>query len=130
MAIRRLEHTGIMVKDIEASIHFYTNVLGLELQKTFIHTNEVIKLAFLKFKDSAHTDIELIEGYNDSLPKEGVVHHLAFTVDQLEEEIERFKRLNVEFIDEAPTTLPNGSKYIFFKGPDGEWLELFEPASE
>jgi lactoylglutathione lyase len=129
MTIKRLEHTGIMVKDIEVSINFYQDVLGLELQQAFTHTNGVLKLAFLKFPDSTHTDIELIEGYNDALPREGVVHHLAFTVDNLDAEIERFKNLNITFIEEEPTTLPNGLRYIFFHGPDGEWLELVQPAN-
>ncbi|TGU69167.1 VOC family protein, partial [Mesorhizobium sp. M00.F.Ca.ET.186.01.1.1] len=72
------------------------------------------------------TELELIHGYNDSLPVEGKVHHLALAVDNLEEEIARLKQLDVSFIDEAITTLPNGSRYMFFRGPDGEWLELFE----
>ena len=32
----------------------------------------------------------------------------------------------VRFIDEEITTLPNGSRYIFFHGPDGEWIEIFQ----
>lgn len=126
MAIKKLEHVGLMVKNLEASIAFYTEVIGMELKGKLAHTNGVITLAFLGFPESTETELELIFGYNDSLPVEGKVHHLAFAVDNLEAEIDRLKQLDVTFIDQEITTLPNGSRYMFFTGPDGEWLELFE----
>lgn len=128
MAVKKLEHVGIMVKDLEKSIAFYRDVIGLKLRGTLVHTDPSITLAFLSFPGAQETEIELIHGYNDQLPAEGKVHHLAFAVDQLEPEIERLRALGVTFIDEEITTLPNGSRYIFFHGPDGEWLELFEGA--
>ncbi|MFN3730536.1 MAG: VOC family protein, partial [Fimbriimonadaceae bacterium] len=51
----------------------------------------VVKLAFLGFKGAQETQVELIEGYNDQLPQEGKVHHIAFTVDDIEAEIERIE---------------------------------------
>ena len=126
MAIKRLEHVGLQVRNLETSIEFYTKVLGFELKDTIVHTNGVIRLAFLGFKNSNETELELIEGYNPDLPAEGKVHHIALTVDGLEEEIERLRGLDVTFIDQEITTLPNGSRYFFFAGPEGEWIELFE----
>lgn len=129
MAVRKIEHVGVMVKNMETSIAFYRDVVGLELLGTLLHGNGTIKLAFLGSPGAAETQVELVEGYNDSLPAEGKVHHLAFTVDNLEAEIERIDKLGVTFIDPDITTLPNGARYRFFYGPDGEWLELFEPAA-
>ncbi|NLP49331.1 VOC family protein [Bacillus sp. RO1] len=126
MAIRRLEHVGIMVKDIQTSIEFYTNVVGFSLKGKLDHPNGEIKLAFLGFNESEETELELIQGYNDNLPVEGKVHHLALTVDDVEAEHDRLKSLGVTFIEQEITTLPNGARYIFFAGPDGEWIELFE----
>jgi len=127
MAVSKLEHVGVMVKDMARSIEFYRTVLGMELLGTLDHQNG-IKLAFLSFPGAGETQLELIEGYNDSLPEEGKVHHLAFTVDDIDAEIARIAGLGVTFIDPDITTLPNGAKYRFFYGPDGEWLELFQPA--
>lgn len=126
MALKKFEHVGLQVKDLEASIQFYTEVLGLEFIEKQDHVDPSLKLAFLGLKDTKEPIIELISGYNPNLPTEGKVHHIAFTVDNIDEEIARLKELDVTFIDEAVTTLPSGAKYIFFNGPDGEWVELFQ----
>ncbi|MFE7062584.1 VOC family protein [Sutcliffiella sp. NPDC057660] len=126
MAIKRLEHVGIMVRDIQKSISFYTDTLGLKLKGELDHSNGTIKLAFLGFEVDGETEIELIEGYNDALPAEGKVHHIALKVDDVEEEYQRLQNLNVSFVENEITTLPNGARYIFFEGPDGERIELFE----
>ncbi|MCS7459338.1 VOC family protein [Paenibacillus doosanensis] len=126
MAVRKIEHVGIMVSNLENSIAFYEKVIGLTLKGTLTHTNGVMRLAFLGFNESAETELELIEGYNDGLPVEGKVHHIAFTVDHVEAEFARIQALDVKLIDNEITTLPNGSRYFFFHGPDGEWIEMFE----
>lgn len=126
MGVRRIEHVCIMVKDLEKSIRFYQDVVGLDLIKKMGHPNPELKLAFLGFEESQETIMELIEGYNNNLPAEGKVHHICFKVDSLEEEIERLKSLDVTFLTEEIETLPDGSRYIFFAGADGEWIEFFE----
>jgi lactoylglutathione lyase len=127
MSIKKIEHVGIMVRDIEVSIAFYTEVVGLKHLRTMLRTNGVIKLAFLAYPDASETVIELIEGYQGDLPAEGKVHHIAFTVDDLDSDLARIRSLDVKLRDESITTLPDGSRYFFFYGPDGELLELFEP---
>jgi lactoylglutathione lyase len=122
----KIEHVGVMVKDMETSIKFYEDVVGMKLHSRLIHTNGIIKLAFLCFDRAGETELELIEGYNDKLPQEGKVHHFAITVDDIEEEFTRIKKLDVKLIDKEITTLPNGAKYFFFYGPDGEWVEFFQ----
>ncbi|WP_191561061.1 VOC family protein [Metabacillus idriensis] len=125
MAIKGFEHVGIQVKDIEKSIEFYQTVVGLQFIDRFLHTDKKMKLAFLGIDDSII--VELIEGYNPDLPEEGKVHHVAFKVSEIEGEKERLRELQAEFIYEDISTLPNGAKYLFFRGPDGEWIEYFEP---
>lgn len=128
MAIKKIEHVGLMVKDIETSLAFYTRVLGLKHIRTMPHSNGMIKLAFLAYPDSNETVLELVQGYNDSLPAEGKVHHIAFTVSDIEAEFERLQQMpDVKLQDTELTILPDGSKYFFFYGPDGENLELFQP---
>ncbi|MDQ6420361.1 VOC family protein [Paenibacillus sp. LHD-117] len=128
MAVKKIEHLGIMVSNIEQSVAFYTSVLGLEHKYTMLHTNGIIRLGFLSFPGHEETEIELIEGYNSALPAEGKTHHTAYTVDDIESEFERVKALGVPLRDTEITTLPNGARYFFLYGPDGELLELFQPA--
>ena len=84
MTIKRVDHVGVMVADMERSIAFYTGILGLTLKSQIKHTNGVIDLAFLGTGAEGETDLELIRGYNDRLPEEGKVHHVAFAVDDVE----------------------------------------------
>ncbi|MGG3521841.1 VOC family protein [Bacillus pseudomycoides] len=121
MPVRRIEHVGIMVANLETSLSFYEEVIGLKLIKRMGHPDPNLKLAFLGVEESQETILELIEGYNPSLPAEGKVHHICFKVDSLEDEIERLKKLGVTFLlTEEIETLPDGTRYIFFSGPDGE----------
>ncbi|MFF2500616.1 VOC family protein [Peribacillus sp. NPDC058076] len=127
MAVKRVDHIGVVVKDIEKSIAFYQDVLDLKLKGRMTHTNGVIELAFLGYEESDETEIELIQGYSDKLPSEATIHHFAITVDDIEEEYARIKSLdNTELIDEEIVTLPNGYRYFYIYGPEKEWIEFFQ----
>ncbi len=76
MAVKRVDHIGVVVKDLEKSIAFYQDVLDLKLKARMTHTNGVIELAFLGYEESDETEIELIQGYSDTLPSEATIHHL------------------------------------------------------
>ncbi|WP_286177133.1 VOC family protein [Bacillus sp. AFS017274] len=127
MAVKRVDHIGVVVKDLEKSIAFYQDVLDLKLKARITHTNGVIELAFLGYEESDETEIELIQGYSDTLPSEATIHHFAITVDDIEEEYARIKSLdNTELIDEEIVTLPNGYRYFYVYGPEKEWIEFFQ----
>ncbi|CAH0183249.1 VOC family protein [Peribacillus simplex] len=127
MAAKRVDHIGVVVRDLEKSIAFYQDVLDLKLKARMTHTNGVIELAFLGYEESDETEIELIQGYSDTLPSEATIHHFAITVDDIEEEYARIKSLdNTELIDEEIVTLPNGYRYFYVYGPEKEWIEFFQ----
>ncbi|KJR67676.1 VOC family protein [Bacillus velezensis] len=126
MTAKRIDHTGIMVKDIETSIAFYQDVLGMQLKDRITHTNGIIELAFLGFQEGPETEIELIQGYSSELPAEGKVHHVALLTEDIAAEFTHTKRQGAVFIDEEITTLPNGYRYFYIEGPDGEWIEFFQ----
>jgi lactoylglutathione lyase len=120
----KMEHVGIMVKNMDESLAFYQNILGLELRNRE-WLNESIELAFLFFPEQPSVEIELV--YGAPAENEGIVNHVAFTVENIEAELVRLKEAGVTLIDEAPLTVLNGSvKIAFFYGPDGEKLELVE----
>lgn len=124
--IHKLEHVGVMVKDMDVSIRFYTEVIGLQLVGRE-RLDEETELSFLSFPATDNVQVELISRGHDELPEKGKVDHIAFTVSDIESEIERLKGLGVKMIDEEPRTILGGVKIAFFYGPDGERLEYYKP---
>jgi lactoylglutathione lyase len=120
----KMEHVGIMVNDMDESLAFYQNILGLELRNRE-WLNDTIELAFLFFPEQPSVEVELV--YGGPVENEGIVNHLAFTVENIEAELVRFKEAGVKLIDEEPRSILNGTvKIAFFQGPNGEKLELVE----
>lgn len=120
----KMEHVGIMVKDMDESLAFYQNILGLELRNRE-WLNENVELAFLFFPEQPSVEVELV--YGGPVENEGIVNHLAFTVENIDAELERLKEAGVKLVDEEPRIILNGTvKIAFFQGPNGEKLELVE----
>lgn len=87
----KIDHVGIMVKDIDASIRFYTEVAGLKVKDRNVHAGG-LEVAFLGYGLDDETVIEMIQGLKDHLPSEGIIHHVAFSVDNIEDEWNRIKQ--------------------------------------
>ncbi len=121
-----MDHVGVMVNNLEAALTFYQEVVGMELKDKFTIANGSITLAFLGFDGSDETELELVFGGNPDLPNEGKVNHIAFLVDDIAEEFDRLKGLDVVFISEDISTLPNGYRNFFVHGPAGEKVEFFQ----
>jgi lactoylglutathione lyase len=124
MKVTKLLHTRMRVSDMEQTIRFYTEVLGLEAleRKTSPRGSQ---LAFLKVPNSE----ELIE--LTSFPPSGPVKvqedlvHLAFQVDNLDDTIASLNAQGVKITD-GPTQSSSGSRFIFIDAPDGYEIELIE----
>ena len=120
--IKKYLHTRFRVSDMDKSISFYQDVLGMEVieQKTSPRGS---KLVFLRFPDM-DCELELC-----SFPDSGSVHvpedlvHLAFEVDDLEVCIEKLNAAGVP-ITEGPLETSNGTKFIFTEDPDKYEIEL------
>ena len=112
------------VSDMEQTIQFYTDVLGLEVLERKVSPRGS-HLAFLKVPNSE----ELIE--LTSFPPSGPVRvqedlvHLAFQVESLDDTIASLNAKGVKVTD-GPTTTSSGSRFIFIDAPDGYEVELIE----
>ncbi|MGG3564169.1 VOC family protein [Neobacillus rhizosphaerae] len=126
MAVKKIDHVGVYVTNLEKALTFYQEVVGLELKDRFTIANGDVTLAFLGFNGSDETELELVYGGNPNLPNEGKVNHIAFLVDDIDEEFERLKGFDVTFISEGVGTLPNGYRNFFVHGPDREKVEFFQ----
>jgi lactoylglutathione lyase len=124
MQVKKLLHTRMRVSDMDETIAFYANVLGLEVleRKTSPRGSH---LAFLKVPNSE----ELIE--LASYPPSGPVKvqpdlvHLAFQVDDLDETMNALADKGIPVTD-GPTRSSSGSRFIFIDAPDGYEIELIE----
>jgi lactoylglutathione lyase len=106
MAVKKMDHVGVYVNDLDSALTFYQEVVGLEVKDKFTIADGSITLAFLGFNGSDETELELVYGGNPNLPSEGKVNHIAFLVDDIEEEFNRLKGLNVVFLSDEIVTLP------------------------
>ena len=122
--LQKVEHVGIQVRDLDRSIKFYTEVLGLTLRRR-LRLNETTELAFLPLGES---EIELIcRSTEFTFAREGIVNHLTFRVDDVAGALNHLRQQGVELIHQQPLSLDKlDSRIAFFWGPDGEKLELFE----
>ena len=126
MAVKKMDHVGVFVNNLDSALTFYQDVVGLDVKDKFTIADGAITLAFLGFNGSDETELELVYGGDPNLPTEGKVNHIAFLVDDIEEEFNRLKGLNVVFLSDEIVTLPNGYRNFFVQGPDGEKVEFFK----
>jgi lactoylglutathione lyase len=124
MQVKRLNHTRYRVSDLERSIKFYKEVLGLvELRRH--KSPRGSELVFLKAPESE----ELVEICY--FPNSGPVQvqpdltHLGFEVDSLEEFGRHLASLGLKY-SEGPTLRPGGGGFAFIDAPEGYEVELIE----
>ncbi len=126
MKVRKLLHTRMRVDDLERTIAFYRDVLGLEVVERH-ESPRGSRLAFLKAPGSE----ELIEVC--SYPASGPVRmqedlvHLAFEVDDLDAAIADLTRKGIPITD-GPTTTSSGTRFAFIDAPEKYEVELIERA--
>ncbi len=126
MRARKLLHTRMRVDDLERTIAFYRDVLGLEVVERH-ESPRGSRLAFLKAPGSE----ELIEVC--SYPASGPVRmqedlvHLAFEVDDLDAAIADLTRKGIPITD-GPTTTSSGTRFAFIDAPEKYEVELIERA--
>jgi len=117
-----IEHIGIAVKNLEESIKYYEEVLGLSCYKVEEVKDQKVKTAFFKV---GQTKIELLESTDSDGPigkfieKRGEgLHHLAFAVNNIEKSLETVEEKGVRLIDKTPR-----------KGAEGLHIGFLHPKS-
>jgi methylmalonyl-CoA/ethylmalonyl-CoA epimerase len=127
--MQKVEHIGIAVKDLSASIPLFEILLNTNCYKTEIVESENVKTAFFK---KSEAKIELLE----SLSADGVIanyiekrgegiHHIAFEVTDIEAEMERLMQAGFRFINTVPK-IGADNKLVCFLHPKSTNGVLFE----
>lgn len=135
-APKNITHIGIAVKNLEQSLSFYVDTLGLTLEKVETVASEGVKVAFLPLGESR---LELLEPLNDSSPiqrfldKRGEgIHHIALEVSDIKQRIKQLKEEGVKLVNEEPTLGANDSQIAFIhpSSTNGVLVELCEHRKE
>lgn len=129
MKTLKVDHIGIAVSNLDETLKFYTEILGLECQGTEVVEEQKVRVAFLPVGD---TEVELLESTDPEGPiarfieKNGEgVQHIAFRVDNIEEAIAHMQEKGLKMIDEKPRYGAGGAK-IAFVHPKGTGRVLVE----
>ena len=131
--IKKIEHLGIAVTDINESLRVFESLLGITCYKVEEVESEGVKTAFLQVGESK---IELLEATNPDSPiakyleKRGQgIHHIAFEVDNIQNEINRLINEGFVLIHQTPK---NGAdnKLIAFLHPKSTESILIELCQE
>ncbi len=124
--LTRLLHTRYRVQDLEKTVHFYKNILGLE--ETRRHTSgRGSQLVFFKAPGSDQ-EIEICK-FDESGPVMvgPDLTHLAFEVEDMDAFAREVAAKGYPFSD-GPHTSPSGSKIAFIDAPEGYEIELIQSA--
>lgn len=134
-------HTGIIVADMEASVHFYRDFLGLEIIQEFTDDSEYInivtgirggKVHFIKLKAEDGTVLELLEYLSHPTnpirqPIYNVgVCHIAFRVEDIQNAYVTLKEAGIRVISKPVLSSEKIAKVFFCLDPDNVRIELVE----
>ncbi len=128
--MRKIEHIGIAVNDIEASNLLFEKLLGTPAYKTEEVESEGVKTSFFM---NGPNKIELLEAARPDSPiakfleKKGEgIHHIAFDVEDIVAEIDRLKSEGFTVLNETPKRGADNKLVAFLhpKGTNGVLVEL------
>jgi methylmalonyl-CoA/ethylmalonyl-CoA epimerase len=128
--VRKVEHIGIAVKNLEESNALFSQLLGKSHYKIEEVLSEGVKTAFFETGDSK---IELLEATNPESPiakfieKRGEgIHHIAFEVENIRQEMDRLKQEGFQLLNEEPKRGADNKLVCFIhpKSANGVLVEL------
>ena len=128
--IKKIEHLGIAVKSLDEAIPLYEKLLQTTCYKTESVSSEGVNTAFFQIGEAK---IELLEASNQNSPiakflaKRGEgFHHVAFEVDDIEEELARLQKLDFILLHLSPKDGADNKRIAFLhpKSTMGMLIEL------
>ena len=134
--MRKIEHIGIAVKNLEISNTLFEKLLGVPAYKEEVVASEGVKTSFFM---NGLNKIELLEATNTDSPiakfiaKKGEgIHHIAFDVEDIAAEIIRLKNEGFTVLNEIPKKGADNKLVAFLhpKGTNGVLVELCQEIKE
>jgi methylmalonyl-CoA/ethylmalonyl-CoA epimerase len=130
LAMNKIEHIGIAVKNLTSSIDIYQRMLDTDCYKTELVASEYVNTAFFK---TGENKVELLQATSPEsaiakfIEKKGEgIHHIAFAVDDIIEEMERLRNEGFVLLNEQPKRGADNKMVCFVhpKDTNGVLIEL------
>ena len=127
---KRLLHTMLRVGDLDRSINFYTNVLGMKLLRKSDNEEYKYTLAFIGYGDESEgTVLELTHNWDTSEYDLGNAYgHIAISADDIYATCEEIRSAGGDIIREPGPVKGGTVEIAFVKDPDGYAIELINSA--
>ncbi|MFB2538176.1 MULTISPECIES: lactoylglutathione lyase [unclassified Acinetobacter] len=124
----RMLHTMLRVVDLEKSLDFYQNVLGMKLLRRNDYEEGRFTLAFVGYGDEdTHTVLELTHNWDtDSYDLGNAYGHIAIAVDDAYQACEEIKKRGGNVVREAGPMKGGKTVIAFVEDPDGYKVELIQ----
>ncbi|ANG64164.1 lactoylglutathione lyase [Marinobacterium aestuarii] len=125
----RILHTMLRVTDLQKSISFYTELMGMRLLRRKDYPAGKFTLAFLGYGDEKDTTVlELTHNWDTSSYELGTAYgHIAIEVDDVYAACDSIKTRGGQVVREAGPMKGGTSILAFVKDPDGYMIELLDP---
>jgi methylmalonyl-CoA epimerase len=129
----RIDHVGVAVEDLDASIALYEGTLGMPLVHRETVAEQGVEAVLLDVGDG---HVELLSPLGEDTPvgrylarKGPGLHHVAYAVADIEATLEQLAGAGIELIDESPRTGIRGSRVAFLhpRSTGGVLTEIVEP---
>lgn len=130
--IKSINHVAVVVEDMNESLKFWQEALGIDLRELRDVPAEQSQVAFLPLVGS---EVELVKPTSDDsgiakyLAKRGQgMHHLCLEVDDIEGMLVQLKSKGIRLINEEPRKAPDGKRYAFVhpESTSGVLIELYQ----
>ncbi len=130
--IKSINHVAIVVEDMDKSLIFWRDALGIDLRELRDAPAEQSQVAFLPL---AGSEVELVKPTSDDsgiakyLAKRGEgLHHLCLEVDDIEGMLAQLKAKGIRLINEEPRKASDGKRYAFVhpESTSGVLVELYQ----
>jgi len=134
MSFQKIEHIGIAVKDAQAAIDTFTQLMDAEPYKTEAVESEGVRTIFFELGPNK---LELLEATTPESPiakfieKRGEgIHHIALAVADIDKELKRLQAKGFRLINEQPKAGADNKRIAFLhpKGTNGVLVELCQEA--
>ncbi len=125
----RLDHVALQVRDLEASIAFYRNSLGLKLLFSKVDEAHGEAFAFLELEGG---NLELLQALGDGetaaappAPRKPYCPHVALVTEDMDACVAELQQKGVPIVD-GPLEIPGSVRWLYIADPDNNVLEFVQ----